>query len=100
MNETGVMYHPVFTKFAPLHTRRRLECTLGNEQTSFVMEVCECEANRQEDSEAVTLAKVVSGEFFFIGNYVTFHVNQAFQRKTLVIKMMNVDGRVGINISV
>ena len=66
MNETGVMYHPVFTKFAPLHTRRRLECTLGNEQTSFVMEVCECEANRQEDSEAVTLAKVVSGEIFLL----------------------------------
>ena len=60
-DESGVKFHPIFTKFAPLHSRRRLECSLGSEQTSFLMEVCECPSEK-DNLEAVTLAKVTPTE--------------------------------------
>jgi len=55
MTEGGPAIMPVFPALAPLHSRKHIDFSLPETQTSFLLEVCE--GSTLED--AVTVAKVM-----------------------------------------
>ncbi|KAK3612027.1 hypothetical protein CHS0354_021703 [Potamilus streckersoni] len=55
--ESGDVLVPVFPKLSPLHSRKHMTFNLGEEQTSFLLEICEVDGD-----QVITLAQIVMRE--------------------------------------